>query len=256
MVRHSGPTWQRRPSQEEERLLGALRHARSTRQPDAVARAEDALFRYFLPVAGSVAAAHPAHRTDRVRVLHAAEAGLARAILGWSGRDVAGFAAYVRQTIAGQLRRSDLLAGRAGTAVAAGGADDARAFPARHRAPVDPTGRGRPPSVGADLGGPVDRLELTDRHAACYLRATIDELVSDLGGHYSDRQITRQAIRALHDLRSSICAEDLPEMVGRLVRERLRESPQESPATGGDNGGWGPGRPAGENAGPRRMLSR
>ncbi len=219
-------------------MLGALRDARSTREPDAVARAEDALFRYYLPVADDVAAAHPAYRTDRVHVHHAAEAGLARAVLGWSGRDVAGFDTHVRRTIAGQLARYDLLAGRGDAAAAMDGrgrTDDC----ARGRAPADPTGRGRPPRLGAGIGEPVDRLELADRHAAFYLSTTIEALVSDLGGHRSDRELTRPAIRALHELRNSICAEDLPEMVGRLVRERLREPAQESLATGGDNGGWG-----------------
>ena len=83
-----------------------LRRARLGNRPDAIATAEDRVFRVYLPLARALAselfgggAAAPAD------VEWAAELGLAKAVLGWPGVDGRGFDAYAREAITARLRQ-------------------------------------------------------------------------------------------------------------------------------------------------------
>ena len=89
-----------------EHAWTALHRARLGNRPDAIACAEDRLFRIYLPLARALAsdfvggaAAAP------VEVEWAAELALAKAVLGWPGDDGRGFEAYARATITDRLRR-------------------------------------------------------------------------------------------------------------------------------------------------------
>lgn len=89
-----------------DRAWAGLQRARLGHRPDAVAAAEDRVFRLYLPLARALAsdlcgggAAAPAD------VEWAAELGLAKAVLGWSGGDGRGFDAYAREAITARLRQ-------------------------------------------------------------------------------------------------------------------------------------------------------
>ena len=89
-----------------DRAWAGLHRARLGNPPDAIAAAEDRVFRLYLPLARALAselfggtAAAP------VEVEWAAELALAKAVLGWSGEDGRGFEAYARATITDRLRR-------------------------------------------------------------------------------------------------------------------------------------------------------
>jgi len=89
-----------------EHAWTALHRARLGNRPDAIACAEDRLFRIYLPLARALAsdfvggaAAAP------VEVEWAAELALAKAVLGWPGDDGRGFEAYARATITDRLHR-------------------------------------------------------------------------------------------------------------------------------------------------------
>jgi hypothetical protein len=84
-----------------EQFWGALRQARSSNLPRTLAAVEDAQFRYYLPMARSMAARHQ-QGVDDCR--QAAEVGLADAILSWRHGRV-GFDRFARRTITAQLRR-------------------------------------------------------------------------------------------------------------------------------------------------------
>ena len=81
-----------------------LHRARLGDRPDAIAAAEDRVFRLYLPLARALAselfgggAAAPAD------VEWAAELGLAKAVLSWPGVDGRGFTAYAREAITARL---------------------------------------------------------------------------------------------------------------------------------------------------------
>jgi len=89
-----------------DRAWAGLRRARLGSRPDAVAAAEDRVFRLYLPLARALAselfgggAAAPAD------VEWAAELGLAKAVLGWPGVDGRGFDGYAREAITARLRQ-------------------------------------------------------------------------------------------------------------------------------------------------------
>ncbi len=89
--------------EEAQALWAALTQARTRNVDGATAAAEDALFRFYLPVAralgdGAVRRSVPA---DTAR--HAAEVGLAQAVLSWPGADD-GFLRYASRCITNVLR--------------------------------------------------------------------------------------------------------------------------------------------------------
>lgn len=90
-----------------DEFWGALRRARAELVPGELAAAEDRVFRFYLPLARSVAGewviGSVGVPTD---VERAAELGLARAVLGWPGVDSGGFQTYARAAITAELRRS------------------------------------------------------------------------------------------------------------------------------------------------------
>jgi DNA-directed RNA polymerase specialized sigma subunit len=93
-------------------LWDALHQARTGQQPRALTRAEDALFRYYLPMARSMADQHAPDNPDPDDLGQAAEVGLAQAILGWRHRAPDGFDRFARSAITAQLRRHDHLTRR------------------------------------------------------------------------------------------------------------------------------------------------
>jgi hypothetical protein len=92
-----------------DELWEALDRARTGSQPRTLAQVEDALFRYYLPMARSIAARHAPDHPDPDGIGQAAEVGLAQAILGWRHRGPAGFDRFAGSTITAQLRRHDTL---------------------------------------------------------------------------------------------------------------------------------------------------
>lgn len=74
------------------------------------ATAEDAVFRYYLPLARSLADAAAVGGTvggaDLADLDQAAELGLAQAVLGWRGRSARGFERFARGMIMSRLRRA------------------------------------------------------------------------------------------------------------------------------------------------------
>ena len=72
-------------------MWDALSRARTDRAgPAAVADVEDAVFRFYLPLARSIFVVDPTARVDAVAAEQAAEIGLAQAVLGWRRRDASG----------------------------------------------------------------------------------------------------------------------------------------------------------------------
>jgi len=87
-----------------ERLWNALFSARVDGLPRQVADLQDAVFRFYLPMARSLAHAVVGESgTDRVPAEQAAELGLARAILEWPLRTSGGFRRSARSAIMRQL---------------------------------------------------------------------------------------------------------------------------------------------------------
>lgn len=85
-----------------ERLWGELSKARAAHNPHPVADLEDAAFRFYLPMARTLA--HSVDESvDPTMAEQAAELGLARAVLGWRQQTSDGFRGFARTTIAGQL---------------------------------------------------------------------------------------------------------------------------------------------------------
>ena len=88
-----------------EKLWDSLHRARD--DPAAagtLANAEDAVFRFYLPFARTLAGGHPAAAADPMGAEQAAETGLARAVLGWQRPDCRDFWRFARMEIDGQLR--------------------------------------------------------------------------------------------------------------------------------------------------------
>ncbi len=86
--------------------------------------------------------------------------------------------------------------------------------------PVPPAGRPPEPARPAPSWSRSGTTHRT-RDLATTWQAVVTELGEDLGESYSRADISSEAERALRDLRGSISAEALPEMVIRLVRVRL-----------------------------------
>lgn len=99
---------------EAEALWAALAGARSTGVPRVIASAEDAVYRFYLPLAHALAAgAAPRQRTpsgmDPMGGVHAAELGLASAVLSWHGAEP-GFLRCASVAITERLHRSSAVA--------------------------------------------------------------------------------------------------------------------------------------------------
>lgn len=91
---------------EAEALWAALGRARSTGVPRAVAAAEDAVFRFYLPLSHALAAgAARSWSSDPAGSVHAAELGLASAVLSWRGSE-SGFLRFASGAITDRLHRS------------------------------------------------------------------------------------------------------------------------------------------------------
>ncbi len=88
-------------------LWAALHQARNAQQQRTLARVEDGLFRYYQPMARSMAAFHIPNHPNPEELEKAAEIGLAQSILGWRNRWPNGFEEHAQSVIAGQLRRYD-----------------------------------------------------------------------------------------------------------------------------------------------------
>jgi hypothetical protein len=89
-----------------EALWAALGRARSTGVPRVVASAEDAVFRFYLPLCHALAAgAAPTGSLDQAGSVHAAELGLASAVLSWHGSEP-GFLRFASVAITDRLHRS------------------------------------------------------------------------------------------------------------------------------------------------------
>jgi len=86
-------------------LWDALARARADYAPRVLAEAEDAVFRWYLPVARSLATGPAVTAVDPVAVEQAAELGLAQAVLGWRGPDCEGFERFARGVIVERLQR-------------------------------------------------------------------------------------------------------------------------------------------------------
>ncbi len=84
-------------------LWSSLARARKSAAPGAVAAAEDAVFRLYLPMARSLAARTIAGSVFGTTPEQVAELGLAQAVLAWRKADGDGFAAVARRCINGRL---------------------------------------------------------------------------------------------------------------------------------------------------------
>lgn len=67
--------------------------------------AEDAVFRFYLPLAHGRAASFTGGSTAAAAALQAAEVGLAKAVLAWRGADCRGFVSFALVAIDAHLRR-------------------------------------------------------------------------------------------------------------------------------------------------------
>ena len=85
-------------------LWGALTRARAEYAPLVLAAAEQAVFRFYLPLAQTLASAVAPRRLDRVEAEQAAEVALAQAVLAWQEEAREGFDAFARAAIDTQLR--------------------------------------------------------------------------------------------------------------------------------------------------------
>lgn len=85
-------------------MWDALIRARADYAPRVLAAAEDAVFRWYLPLARAVAAGPAVDLVDPVVVEQAAELGLAQAVLGWRQRDCREFERFARAMISERVR--------------------------------------------------------------------------------------------------------------------------------------------------------
>lgn len=91
-------------AQEQARQLWTdLAHARSAGRPGAIAPAEDALFRFYLPLAHALGDGVVRRGVTAETARHAAELGLAQAVLSWAGSDD-GFLRFASRCITTVLR--------------------------------------------------------------------------------------------------------------------------------------------------------
>lgn len=67
--------------------------------------AEDAVFRFYLPLAHARAVAYSTGSQSATAAQQAAEVGLAKAVLAWRGADCGNFVPFARGAIDAHLRR-------------------------------------------------------------------------------------------------------------------------------------------------------
>ncbi|HEY5115580.1 MAG TPA: hypothetical protein VIJ00_08665 [Nakamurella sp.] len=93
-----------------QRLWDALILARADQV--AAHAAQDAVFRFYLPMAHAMAH-HPAHaERDRTLTGQAAELGLAKAVLAWRDPDSQAFTVFAHAAIQSQIRQIPTAGGR------------------------------------------------------------------------------------------------------------------------------------------------
>ena len=85
-------------------LWEALIQARS--QSPVISAAEDAVFRFYLPLARATARTFAGWAVDPDLAEHAAELGLANAVLAWRRADICAFAAFARAAMIRQMSAS------------------------------------------------------------------------------------------------------------------------------------------------------
>jgi hypothetical protein len=86
-----------------ERLWDALHRARTGETQQSAATLEDAAFRFYLPMARSLAHLVCNESIDRFTAEQAAELGLAHAVLAWRQRSSAGFRRFARAAMMRQI---------------------------------------------------------------------------------------------------------------------------------------------------------
>jgi hypothetical protein len=90
---------------ETQSLWTALARARADYAPRVLAEAEDAVFRWYLPLARELSAG-PCHAAkDPIAVEQAAELGLAQAVLGWRQPNCREFERFARGLITERIQR-------------------------------------------------------------------------------------------------------------------------------------------------------
>jgi hypothetical protein len=89
-----------------DRLWAALARARTGDLPRTRAHTEDAVFRFYLPLARTLAQASPRYRRDPHGAEQTAEVGLAQAVLAWRHSNSSGFAQAARTAINNHLQRT------------------------------------------------------------------------------------------------------------------------------------------------------
>ena len=87
-----------------QELWDALTRARAEYAPLVLAAAEEAVFRFYLPLAQTLASTVAPRGVDRVEAEQAADVALAQAVLGWQDGAREGFDAFARAAIESQLR--------------------------------------------------------------------------------------------------------------------------------------------------------
>ena len=87
-----------------EELWDALARARAEYAPQLLAATEDAVVRFYLPLARTLASAVAPRGLDQFEAEHAAVVALAHAVLAWQDAAREGFDAFARAAIKSQLR--------------------------------------------------------------------------------------------------------------------------------------------------------
>ena len=87
-----------------EGLWDALARARAEYAPQLLAATEDAVVRFYLPLARTLASAVAPRGLDQFEAEHAAVVALAHAVLAWQDAAREGFDAFARAAIKSQLR--------------------------------------------------------------------------------------------------------------------------------------------------------
>ena len=88
-------------TEEAKSLWEALIRARST--SPVISAAEDAVFRFYLPLARATARTYAGWVVDPDLAEQAAELGLANAVLAWRRADICAFAAFARAAMIRQI---------------------------------------------------------------------------------------------------------------------------------------------------------
>ena len=92
-----------RPTPSSQSACGTPCTGRTGETEQSTADLEDAAFRYYLPMARSLAHSMCGESNDRVTAEQAAELGLAHAVLAWRQRSSAGFRRFARSAIMRQI---------------------------------------------------------------------------------------------------------------------------------------------------------